>query len=456
MKASYIRLGALALILLGVIITVLGAHKTITIAVDGQPETVQVYAFTAGQALNAAGIRLAPEDRISPESTAWIQNGSTIHVTRAALVFIAAGGQVHHFYSAERLPAGLLRAAEIRILPGDVVLVNGAPAAVDEPLDPAPAYRLQVVHPRGLRLNGQEESPSSAPSLAHALWEQGIVLREGDRLSIPALTALQTGSGSTQAALELTLTPSRQIIILTAAGNLTLRTAAGTVGDALAEAGLSPQGLDYASPALSETLPANGQVRLVRVAEQVAIEQAPLPFETEFVADPNTELDSRSVLQAGEYGLSSTRVRIRYEDGVEVERTSDTAWVSRLPVNRIEGYGTQIVMKTITTSDGATIQYWRAIQMYATSYRPLETSNTTASGLPLQKGVCAIDRRYIPFFTQMYIPGYGNCTAADVGGGVAGRWIDLGYSNEDYQSWHQWVTVYFLWPAPAFVAYIFP
>jgi 3D (Asp-Asp-Asp) domain-containing protein len=52
--------------------------------------------------------------------------------------------------------------------------------------------------------------------------------------------------------------------------------------------------------------------------------------------------------------------------------------------------------------------------------------------------------------SQVYIPGYGIATIADTGGGIPGRyWIDLGYEDHDYQSWHDWVTVYFLAPVPA-------
>jgi 3D (Asp-Asp-Asp) domain-containing protein len=53
--------------------------------------------------------------------------------------------------------------------------------------------------------------------------------------------------------------------------------------------------------------------------------------------------------------------------------------------------------------------------------------------------------------SQVYIPGYGVAVIGDVGGGFPdGRaWIDLGYSDDDYQSWSGMVTVYFLAPAPA-------
>ncbi len=65
----------------------------------------------------------------------------------------------------------------------------------------------------------------------------------------------------------------------------------------------------------------------------------------------------------------------------------------------------------------------------------------------MQRGVIAVIRSwYYEMKGQaVYIPGYGYATIEDVGGGIPGKdWIDLGYSDTDYQPWHQWVTMYFL------------
>jgi hypothetical protein len=55
---------------------------------------------------------------------------------------------------------------------------------------------------------------------------------------------------------------------------------------------------------------------------------------------------------------------------------------------------------------------------------------------------------------QLYIPGYGFASVEDVCGGCTGKpWIDLGYSDNDWQQWDSWVTVYFLAPVPANIIY---
>jgi len=49
----------------------------------------------------------------------------------------------------------------------------------------------------------------------------------------------------------------------------------------------------------------------------------------------------------------------------------------------------------------------------------------TALGVPVGKGVVAVDPKLIPLGTRMHVPGYGASIAADVGTAIKGRIIDL-------------------------------
>ncbi len=53
----------------------------------------------------------------------------------------------------------------------------------------------------------------------------------------------------------------------------------------------------------------------------------------------------------------------------------------------------------------------------------------TASGVPVRKGVVAVDPRLIPLGTRLHIPGYGPGLAADVGTAIKGRIIDLWFPS---------------------------
>jgi 3D (Asp-Asp-Asp) domain-containing protein len=50
---------------------------------------------------------------------------------------------------------------------------------------------------------------------------------------------------------------------------------------------------------------------------------------------------------------------------------------------------------------------------------------STALGVPVGKGVVAVDPKLIPLGTKMHVPGYGPGLAADVGYAIKGRIIDL-------------------------------
>lgn len=50
---------------------------------------------------------------------------------------------------------------------------------------------------------------------------------------------------------------------------------------------------------------------------------------------------------------------------------------------------------------------------------------STALGVPVQRGVVAVDPKLIPLGTRLHVPGYGRGLAADVGYAIRGRIIDL-------------------------------
>ena len=74
----------------------------------------------------------------------------------------------------------------------------------------------------------------------------------------------------------------------------------------------------------------------------------------------------------------------------------------------------------------------RQLTVSATCY---ELSGRTATGMPVGQGVVAVDPSVIPLGTRMYVPGYGNGVAADVGGGIKGDTIDLWMTPSQCAAW---------------------
>ena len=60
----------------------------------------------------------------------------------------------------------------------------------------------------------------------------------------------------------------------------------------------------------------------------------------------------------------------------------------------------------------------------------------TALGVPVRRGVVAVDPALIPLGTKLHVPGYGRSLAADVGHAIKGRIIDLWFpSTEQARAW---------------------
>jgi len=70
----------------------------------------------------------------------------------------------------------------------------------------------------------------------------------------------------------------------------------------------------------------------------------------------------------------------------------------------------------------------------------------TASGMHVQPGVIAVDPRLIPLGTHVYVKGYGYSIAADTGGAIKGRRIDVYMEtlSQAYQWGRRSVKVYIL------------
>ena len=57
--------------------------------------------------------------------------------------------------------------------------------------------------------------------------------------------------------------------------------------------------------------------------------------------------------------------------------------------------------------------------------------NRTAMGTLLRRGVIAVDPAVIPLGTRVFIPGYGEAIAEDIGGAIRGNRIDIAFESHE-------------------------
>jgi uncharacterized protein YabE (DUF348 family) len=448
----------------GLVVGYLLLARPVTMTIDGRETTVTTRAFTVRGALRDAGIRVSANDEITPSAGTWIGKSTVIEFNHAGLirVWVAPNSEMLPVNTSARTPEEIVRAAGIEPKPGDAYKINGLPVKPNEVINSmgglvlqyTPSYILNVIVD-----GGERQVTSTAPTIGQALWKAGIVLYNGD-VSEPSTDA-QPADG-----MEVTITRGQPLEIHVDGQVVRVNSTASSVGDALQLAGVALQDMDYSKPAESEPLPADGKIEVIRVTEEILVEQSSIPYTVEYVADDTLELDQTKVKVEGSYGLQAKRVRVRYENGVEVARTDEGTVILKEPITRQEAYGTQIVYKTIDTPDGP-ITYYRAITVTATSYSPCnsgvdECLYGTAYGLPVQKGVIAVRLAWYQFLkgTKMYVPGYGIGTVADTGYYPYNpNWIDLGYTDAEFKLYGKFypsITVYLLAPAPSYVPGIMP
>lgn len=189
----------------------------------------------------------------------------------------------------------------------------------------------------------------------------------------------------------------------------------------------------------------------MKVITQTAFDQRedvvykPIPYDTIYEEDNELEYGLERIKQAGTNGTKTLTYLITYWIAEEIDRQLINTEIEE-PTPETITKGTKIIWRTMDTLDGK-IKYWHKMHVWATKYdSTCEGCNeTTAVGAHVQKGVCATDPKVIPLWTSFYVPGYGRCTALDVGGAIKGNKIDLAYEDASQASWGAaWTDIYLI------------
>lgn len=361
-------------------------------------------------------------------------------------VFVEVNGSTREVRASSLSVRGVLQTAGIPLHLGDAVT-----PALDSLLMDARKVSVRYQQQVSLWIDNQPVNVYTTQAHpANLLQELNVRLFPGDRLTVDGLTV----------GLDARFHEGRYHTVQLNRSSPQDNLPASTPGTMLAAGGKPLLGLDRID--LTESSPyASKAAVITRVQDTILIEQQPVLFEYKSIQDPEVELDQQVVTQQGANGLTINLTRVRSENGIESRRQTMESIPVRDPVDQVLSYGTKAVIKSELV-DGIQLDYWRAVSMYATSYSPCRSGTEeclygTRSGIPVARGVAAVVSRWYPYMQgqRIYVPGYGYATIADTGGGIPGQyWIDLGFSDEDYESWHQWVTVYFLPPVPPNILYV--
>lgn len=265
-------------------------------------------------------------------------------------------------------------------------------------------------------------------TVADALQEKAIEIGPYDKMSIAMTEKLKDG-------LSISIQRAKKVSISTKDSNMFIMTTADTVGNALKEAEIYIGSKDRVEPALTSPLKDEMQVNVIRVEEKLSSQKVQMEFTNEVKKNASLAKGFINVVKKGQQGEKEVTIKTVYEDGKEVSKKIVSEKIVKQPVNGLIEEG---VKTTLVTSRGQ-ISFTRALKMTATAYDATFEScgkkpdnpqyGITYTGIRVRPGIVAVDPRVIPLGTWLYIEGYGEALAADIGGAIKGNRIDLYYDS---------------------------
>jgi uncharacterized protein YabE (DUF348 family) len=260
-------------------------------------------------------------------------------------------------------------------------------------------------------------------TVATVLKEKRIVIHPGDLVEPAIETRVTEG-------MLIRVKRAFVVRVHTMDRKIVLRTTGRTVEAVLKQAGIGFDSDDKVIPALDQTVQPNQTVRVIRVVTKVVKQQTPLKAGIEYQRAAYLQRGVSKVLRQGRAGTVEIKWKTVYEDGKVVERRKLAERVVKPMKNTVIVLGIKPQVNTLVTSRGS-YRYIEMKRMVATAYYPgpescgIYADGRTYTGKKAGYGLVAVDPRVIRLGTMLYIEGYGQAEAADIGSAIKGERIDL-------------------------------
>ncbi|MGV8968288.1 MAG: ubiquitin-like domain-containing protein [Cellulomonas sp.] len=259
-------------------------HKAVTVDVDGTTVAVSAFGRTVDDVLVGAGIAVGERDLVAPGRSEGIANGGEIVVRHGKQITVELDGKDRTIWTTALTVGDAVGQLGVR---GDEARVS---ASRSEPLGRTAVLRVSTRKTIHLAVDGQViDGITSAPTIRDALKEIGLVLSDGDEVSVP---------------LDATAVDGIMVLVTRAA------TSSGTTSEVL-------------------------------------------PFTERVVEDSSVAAGTRSVTTPGRAGERQITFETGSLGGAEVTRTIVAEVVVRAPVEQIVTVGTMVVPNAPAVTPGS-------------------------------------------------------------------------------------------------------
>jgi uncharacterized protein YabE (DUF348 family) len=205
--------------------------------------------------------------------------------------------------------------------------------------------------------------------------------------------------------------------------------AAGTVKDALAQAGITTDSDDKVSKTLSDDLVEGMTITVVKVQTTTSTRTVPIKYSTKTTKSGSLDQGVTQVKVKGVDGSKTETVVIRVEDGKQVSSTVTASKVTKQPVQEVKVVGTRATSSSSSSSSGSASNVSPATGNTCQASYYWE-GQMTASGEQFNPNDLTAAHKTLPLGTRIKVtnPSNGKTVVVrinDRGPYVGGRCLDL-------------------------------
>ena len=299
---------------------------------------------------------------------------------------------------------------------------------------------------------------SSVTDPAAVLNEAGLALGADDTYTT------QTGIGVS----EITVQRSHTVTIDNGGEILAVSATDETVGELLNRLSISLDGNVAVSAPLEMETHSGMVITLSRTVQDVQTYTAAIAHDVTYYKDYSLPYGVEEIVTEGRDGQMRCTANVVYVDGVEISRTVTEQTVIQQPVTEVIALGVGceapapkdpvdeyvITDSHIFLPNGEVLTYTGTTRMLGSAYSQYDQGcgTITYSGTTVHVGTVAVDPRWIPLGTRMFIVSadgdyvYGIATAEDTGSSIIEARVDLYFPTQDecFEFGMRDVIIYFL------------
>ena len=342
--------------------------KTITIHANGKTLNGKTHGKTVEEALKEQGIYPKSHDMVSPKKNAEIKDGMEIYWKSAVKVQFDLQGKTSTRWTTAKTV-------------GDFLNQEGISVASHDQL-----------------------SPSSDTTLA---GDTIIHYVKGIKVSLNV-------GGKTK---EIWATPM-------------------TVKELLDQQSITVGDHDEVIPSLDSNVVEGSNISVTHVTTKKEEVKESVDYKVIKETDRHLSKGTTRVVTAGKKGERVKTYEVTYKNGKKVKKELVKTETVKTPKNKVIAVGTRVISQSSPSTSRSLSGSDKTLYMNSTAYTANcnGCSGYTRTGINLRENpgskIIAVDPSVIPLGTKVYVEGYGYAVAADTGGAIHGKRIDIFFGSE--------------------------